>query len=170
MSLMKVQQKINQTSKEKIFCSAKELAQLFNLSQMRIIQLRQEGMPGMNGEYPLKECISWYVRKLQEKLDENQNQTIVSEKVKLIKAKALKAEIEVKKLEGSILDQEDVKQDMMRILSGIKENFLSFPGKFAYELEDKKAIYIKNFLMKKILEELNNIAERLENENNNKEN
>lgn len=162
MSIMNIQRSLNQSGKGKTVCTAKELAVLFNLTVMRINQLSQEGMPRNGNDYILSDCVSWYVRKLQERLNENQNQTIVAEKLKMYRAKAEKMEIEVDQLRGKSISSDVLKQDMMKIFFEIKESFLSFAGRFSFELEDKKAGYIKNFLNKKVLEELNNIANKLE--------
>lgn len=163
MSLMGIQNSLNRSEKGKTVCTARELAALFNLTVMRISQLRQEGMPVNNiNEYVLSDCVAWYIRKLQARLDENQNQTIVAEKLKMYRAKAEMMEIEVSQRKGKSISSDALRRDMMKIFFEIKESFLSFAGRFSFELEDKKAGYIKNFLNKKVLEELNNIANKLE--------
>lgn len=158
MQLNKLDRLSKLSNESETCCSAPELAALFQLTPMRIQQLVYEGLPKKaDGQYPLRECVSWYVKYLHARLDENQNQTIVAEKLKLYRAKAERAEIETKQLAGSSLDAEKVKQDLIKIFSEIKEEILSLSG-CAMELENRPSAFIKNFLNKRLSECLNRIA------------
>jgi len=148
--------------KSNAICTLQELAALFSVTPSRISQLVHEGLPkNSEGQYPLKDCVSWYVRFLLSRLNENQNETVVSERIKLIRAKSRKAEIEIKKMEGEISDNGQVKQQLIKIFTTIKEEFLSLPGQCAPDLEEKSAQFIKIYLNKKIAQTLNITGEKI---------
>lgn len=142
-------------------CSEQEIAALFSVTPPRIGQLSKEGMPREIGGYPLKECVFWYVKYLHNLLDENQNETVVAEKIRFMKAKTKKAEIEAKQLEGSMIEQGKMEQELQKILLSIKEDFFAVPGQCAPFLDGRPAAYIKIYLEKKMAEIFNTLGEKL---------
>lgn len=143
--------------------STSELAEIFYLTTRRIQQLSQEGMPKISdGVYPFKECVRWYIRHLQSRLDENNSDTILQEKIRLYRAKAEKAEIEARRMNKYSIAIEEVTKDLATISAEIKDAFQNIPGYCAPRLEDKPAGFIKNFLTRKILDTLNFVSEKLD--------
>lgn len=143
--------------------TAWELSSLLGITERRIQQLVKEGMPKSGrGEYPLRECVRFYVGHLHRLIEEEKSDTVVSEKIRLMRAKAEKAEVEVLKLRGEVLDLERVRQETMLISVEIKEAFLAVAGRLAPELAGKDAGYIKHRLNRAITEAMNVAAEKLE--------
>jgi phage terminase Nu1 subunit (DNA packaging protein) len=152
---------VRRTGKDEVGCG--ELARIFQLTEQRISQLVKEGMPRTaRGSYSLRECTIFYVSYLRARLDENRNETIVAEKIRLTRAKATKAEVEARKIGGSVLDLERARNEIMILAREIKEELLSVPGRMAPVLENLPAGQIKTLLGDEITDALNRVAERIE--------
>ncbi len=139
-----------------------ELAQILRVTEQRVIQLTKEGLPRSgHGSYPLKECVGFYIDKLKKRLDENQNDTIIIEKIRLTRAKAKKAEIDAEKAGGNVLNKEQAKQNIMVLALEIKEEFLALPGREAPFLEEKSAGEIKTALTIAVTAALNRVSVKI---------
>lgn len=137
--------------------SLSEIADLLLLTPQRITQLVKEGMPRTDrNEYPLKPCVSFYIEYLRK---QSTSGSIAQEKIKLYRAKAKKAELEVMALENAIIPVDEAKQQFFELLTKIKTLFLDMPGKLAPVLAEKNSAYIKAQIEKTILLTLNQIAD-----------
>ena len=146
------------------YVSAGELAEYLGISARRVQQLAKEGMPRIGrGEYPLREAVRYYVEYLHRLLDENQNETIITEKIRLTRAKAKKAELEAEKAGGAVLDVEKVRHEVMVLAVALKEAFLSLPGRLAPALSGLETGEVKQKITEEITDTLNKVAEKLEN-------
>src|SRR6478736_6017796 len=95
-----------------------QVAQAFNVTKRRVEQLVHEGMPREDrGKYDLGKCMLWYIRYLQKALESkggpaatlHTTPEIKSERARLLRADADIREMERSKLEGKLIDAEEVK-------------------------------------------------------------
>ena len=114
-------------------------ARLFGLTERRIQSLAKEGVipKSGRGQYPLISTIKGYVKYLQDRSLGQHNagpQELQHEKVRLTKANADKAELEVAVLSGSLIPEETVRTVWGYILNAFRQKVLSIPTKTAPRL------------------------------------
>lgn len=161
--IAKVAQAARQQGQQKKLVSAYELSQWLGITERRIQQLAKEGLPRVGrGDYPLREAVTFYIDYLQRILDENNNNTILAEKIRMMRAKATKAEIDAEKAGGSVLNAQKVGQEAMVMSNTIKDEILSLPGKLAPTLAGMDAGQVKAKLAEALESALNRVADRID--------
>ena len=142
-----------------IFFGSQEIAGLLDITPQRVQQLTKEGLPRKSrGEYPVKSCVKWYVNYLRNKADTD---TITANKLRLVKAKAEKAELENQKIKSDLVSKEEIRKEAMMIAAIVKESLQSIPGRLSPLLENKRTGEIKKELQFEVIQTLNLLAERL---------
>lgn len=160
--IAKVAQSARQQGQQKIV-SSYELSQWLGITERRIQQLAKEGLPRVGrGDYKLRESVVFYIGYLQRLLEENNNNTILAEKIRMMRAKATKAEIDAEKAGGSVLNAQKVGQEAMVLASVIKDEILSLPGKLAHTLVGMDAGQVKAKLTEALESSLNQVADRID--------
>lgn len=140
-----------------------ELASMFRLTVQRIIQLTKEGLPRTaRGSYPLRESVVFYVEYLRARIQENQSETIIAERLRLVRAKASKAEIEAEKYRDRVLSIDEARSQVMAICQELKENLLGVPGRVAHSLVGLGESEIYAILDREIKNGIANAASKLE--------
>jgi len=115
-----------------IYYPVETIASLLDLTVRRVQQLVKEGIlpkPTERNKYDLVACVRAYVRYLRGGEIESDSHT---QKTRLLKARAAKAEIEVQVMSGELLRFEDVEIVWMSVTGSIRSRLLSLPGKAAH--------------------------------------
>jgi phage terminase Nu1 subunit (DNA packaging protein) len=143
-----------------------ELGSFLGITQRRIQQLFNEGMPRISrGRFNLRQCVRWYIEFLRAATDSSSFDKMQEQKSKLLQAKAAKAAIETEILRGQVLNLEQAQQDIMLIASVIKDEFLSMPGNLVYRVYECKSVgEVKQMLDLEITKILNSVADKLNGE------
>jgi len=141
-----------------IFVSTRQLAMVVNLTVERVRQLAIKGMPNFGGQFPLLGCVKWYIKYLQ---NTNKAEEIIAEELKLKRAKREKVELENKKLQSSLLDVNQVSQQIMQIMQSLKEVLFGLPGRLCVLLENQSCSVIRDSLETEINLVLAQIGEKL---------
>lgn len=120
---------------EMIF-SAKQLAEVLNLSPRRIQQLADEEIIVKNsrGKYNALESIRRYIQFLQEKRSESDEANYFKERALHEKAKREMAELKLAKLKNQLHDAADVEAVMANMLVTFRSRMLSLPDKVSPKL------------------------------------
>ena len=127
---------------KQIICDLKTIMQAFDCSQAYINRLREEDSIVMSarGKYDLVESTAKYVNRLRnktEKIDGDGNVIdFHTEKARLTKMQADKAEMEVQELAGELVRVSDVLLEWQNILADVKGKLLSIPSKLATLVTD----------------------------------
>jgi phage terminase Nu1 subunit (DNA packaging protein) len=129
--------------------SKKELADMFGCATTTIDAHRKKGMPtvgeGRATRYNIKECFKWLtaytVQQEREKWDTTPTGLTEQEaKVRKLTAEALKAELELSKERGVVVNVSDSEREMLKRMTMIRSHLLSFPVRtapFAVMLTDE---------------------------------
>lgn len=143
-----------------------ELGSFLGITQRRIQQLFNEGMPRVSrGRFDLRQCVRWYIEYLRQATDNSSFDKIQEQKSKLLAAKAEKAIIEAEILRGEVLNLEEAQQEIMFLAGVIKDEFLSLPGALACRVMDcSSAGEAKQVIELEITRVLNSVAEKLDEE------
>lgn len=145
------------------YVSVKEVASVLGITEQRVQQLTRQGLPkGDRNQYPLLGCIKFYISYLQQQLDQNANDNIVKEKIKLYRARAEKAEAESEKLRGRLLDVADATQQVMAIMQELKDNLLGISGRFCHEVVKLAPAQVKELIEIEITKSLSEVAKNLD--------
>lgn len=140
-----------------------ELASMFRLTVQRIMQLCKEGLPRTaRGSYPLRESVTFYVEYLRARIQENQSETIIAERLRLVRAKASKAEIEAEKYRDRVLSIDEARGQVMTICQELKENLLGVSGRVAHSLVGLSESEIYGILNREMKNGITDAASRLE--------
>lgn len=145
--------------------STQELANIFGLTERRIQQLADEGMPRIEkGKWDLKACARFYIENLRASTEQNSGDTVVKEKVRLLKARSERAELDNERIKTTTVTLEEVKQEALEVANVVREELEAMPGRLTPEIasEEKPAAFVKNILEKATRQALNSIASRLE--------
>lgn len=122
------------------------IAKALNITVRRVQQLVQEGVLSKTarGKYNLTECVRNYDNYLKQlgqtsqadeyQLDPEANSDLNKEKLRLTKAKADKAELEMKILEGEYISVNNVEFEWSNLLIAFRSKMLAIPVKFAPRL------------------------------------
>lgn len=125
------------------YVKAKTLADLFEVSPARITQLTDDGVLrrytlDIGKRYNLVESVRGYVRFLRESSRQRAESPLVDEKldveIRLKRAKAQRAEIELKELSGKVYRWEDVRDVMNGYVFEVRSMLMSLPGRLAREV------------------------------------
>jgi len=111
------------------------IAKLLLLTDRRVQQLSKEGVipKSARGRYELAPSVQGYVRYLQERSigRESAPEDYHTEKSRLVKLQADKAQFEVDELTGKVVRSEDVEHAWSVMISDCKSRLLSIPSKAA---------------------------------------
>jgi len=125
-----------------IICDLSTMMQAFDCSQAYIGKLKDDDCIKMQGrgKYNLVESTALYVNRLRnktEKIDGDGNVIdFHTEKARLTKMQADKAEMEVQELAGELVRVSDVLLEWQNILADVKGKLLSIPSKLATLVAD----------------------------------
>lgn len=145
-----------------VIVSSKVLANVLKLTERRLLQLVQEGMPKSDkGSYPLVACVHFYIDFLNSKVG-NHSQTLGQEKLKLMREKAERAALENQKLRNKVIDIDGITQQVMDLMQRLRDGLMAIPGRLCNELVGKTNVEIRQALDMEIKQVLNGIAEKLE--------
>lgn len=130
-----------------------DISKALQLSDRRVQQLVQAKIlpEPVNGKYDLADCIRAYEKYLQERQNGNfEHDQVAQQKLRLLKAQAEKAELELEVLKGKYLDAEWVEFTWSDIVVTFRSRMLSIPGKLARSLAAAGGNFAK---LEKILED-----------------
>ena len=119
------------------------LAELFNLTDRRIQQLVKDKILEKSGreKYKFLHAVKAYIRFLQERGYEKTGPiNSHSEKARLIKAQADKAEIEVAVMRGEMVPIETVCDEVDKMLKAFRERALNLPTKVSPTVFNQKSV------------------------------
>jgi len=128
--------------KKPIICDLQTIMQAFDCGQAYINRLREEDniVMAARGKYDLVASTAKYVNRLRnktEKIDSDGNVIdFHTEKARLTKMQADKAEMEVQELAGELVRVSDVLLEWQNILADVKGKLLSIPSKLATLVTD----------------------------------
>jgi phage terminase Nu1 subunit (DNA packaging protein) len=121
----------------------KQLADILNLTESRIQQLVQEGLPKkLRGRYDRDQCTGWYIRYLQALVEKKVivdpgGEALASEResrLRLLRADAELREIELARERGQLVSIEDVEREMTDLILVTKARVLAVGARVAPEL------------------------------------
>ena len=145
-----------------VIVSSKVLAGLLKITERRLLQLVQEGMPKSGKAlYPLTACIHFYIDFLNNKVG-NHSQTIAQERLRLTREKAERAALENQKLRNKVIDIDGITQQVMDLMQKLRDGLSTIPGRLCHELVGKTEAEIRQSIDFEIKQALNSIAEKLE--------
>jgi len=127
---------------EPLICNLKTISAAFDCNQAYIARLRDEHVVEMQGrgKYDLVASTANYINRLRnktEKIDGDGNVIdFHTEKARLTKMQADKAEMEVRELSGELVRVTDVVLEWQHILADVKGKLLSIPSKLATLVAD----------------------------------
>ncbi len=137
--------------------SSKELSKILQITDRRIRQLVELGLPKKDDQYFLLGGVEFYIKYLQKQ------KTLGTEaKEKLLAAKAAQEEIELKKLQNKVIAVEEVELQTMQLMQILKAALLALPSKLSERLENKTKAEIFSVLDLEIKNELNQIVDKIE--------
>lgn len=139
------------------YVTAKILAEHCEITERHLYRLVESGLPKRNNKFPLIKSLLFYIKYLKSKEKDG-----AESKKKFIAAKAAQEEIKCKKLQGLVVDVEDVKSQAMQAMQILKEALFALPSVLSPKLEkkEKEEIYtILNDAVKKIT---NTIADKIQ--------
>jgi len=115
---------------------AATLASLFNLTEQRIHQLAREGViPRENGKYELVSAVQGYIKLLQDRAGgRTERRDVHSERSRLTRAQAERAELEVAALHRSLLPFDEVVAAWEQLVAAFRARCLALPSKLAPRL------------------------------------
>ena len=120
------------------------IAKLLCLTPRRVQQLSQEGVipRAERGRYELAPSVQGYVRYLQERIAGNSKTPYDyhTEKARLVRAQADRAEAELAELNGNLVSAADVAEQWGHLLANMKSRLLAIPSKTAPKLLQKERI------------------------------
>lgn len=114
-----------------------DIAKALALSTRRVQQLVKEGiLPlSVSGKYDLSGCITAYKKYLQQQIGKNASPSnLNSEKLRLLKAQADKAELEVQILEDKYIAVTEVELKWASLLIAFRSKMLALPTTVARQL------------------------------------
>jgi phage terminase Nu1 subunit (DNA packaging protein) len=115
-----------------------DIAKILSLSERRVQQLVKEGIlpTPTDGSYHLSGCVEAYQQYLMKKqLTKNGSSTdLATEKLRLLKAQADKAELELEALKGKYIEVTEVEFEWSNLLLAFRSKMLNMPSKLACTL------------------------------------
>lgn len=143
------------------------MANIFSLSERRVRQMAEEGIVvrASKGRYKLVESLKNYTLALKLSA-EGANVDNPDGEINIDEEKALHerikrhiSELNLHVMMGSLHKAEDVERVMMDMLASFKTRIMNIPSKVAPALENRDTAYIKDRLMKEVLEVLNELKD-----------
>ncbi len=119
-----------------------QVAHVLNISERRIQQLAKEGLPREErGKYDLANCMIWYIRYLQKKLESKSlgsedfgRSSFLAEKRRLVKADAELREIELAEKRKQLVSIADVEKSWTDLILEAKARVLAIAPRIAADL------------------------------------
>lgn len=155
------------TDVDSMTVSVSVMANMFSLSERRIRQMAEEGIVvrAAKGRYKLVESLKNYTLALKLSA-EGANVDNPDGEIRIDEEKALHerikrhiSELKLQVMRGELHKAEDVERIMMDMLASFKTRMMNIPSKVAPALENRDTAYIKDRLMKEILEVLNELKD-----------
>lgn len=145
--------------------NAKAIARFLDMTDRRVRQLKSEKVleeyPGSNGLYELIPTIHRYINYLRKRNPESEeNINYNTERAKLVKAKRLNEEYELKIKEKELHHSEDIETIMTDMLMNFKSRLMAIPAKLSpiiSKKDDKTEIF--KLLKEHIDEALNELSD-----------
>lgn len=144
---------------------AKAVAHFLDITERRVRQLRDEKIieeyPGSNGLYDLVPTAHKYINYLRKRNPESEeNIDYNTERARLVRAKRLNEEFELKIKENELHSSSDIEAVMTDMLANFKSRLMSIPSKLSPILSKKTAkTEIFKILKEYIDEALNELAD-----------
>jgi phage terminase Nu1 subunit (DNA packaging protein) len=147
--------------------SCATVAKALNLTERRVMQLVNEGMPRQGrGEYDPWACALWYVRYLQKAVEQrgtgNDDGSATSwreEKKRLVRLQANNEELEYRRKLGELAPIELFESKIVEFATTVKGRFLALPSKIAPRLEGESRDVIRLKLFEAVRDLFNGLAE-----------
>lgn len=113
-----------------------DIAQALGLTTRRIQQLVKSNIlpKAINGNYNLAECIRAYKKYLQQQNPSKNNNNLHTQKLRLLKAQADKAELEVAILEGKYLVISEIELTWSNLLLTFRAKMLGIPNNLTSQI------------------------------------
>ncbi len=119
-----------------------QVAHVLNISERRVQQLAKEGLPREDrGKYDLANCMIWYIRYLQKKLESKSlgsedggRSSFLAEKRRLVKADAELREIELAEKRKQLVAIGDVEKSWTDLVLEVKARVLAIAPRIAGDL------------------------------------
>lgn len=155
------------TDVDSVTVSVGVMANIFSLSERRIRQMAEEGIivRAAKGRYKLVESLKNYTLALKLSA-EGANVDNPDGEVNIDEEKALHervkrhiSEMKLQVMRGDLHKAGDVERVMMDMLASFKTRIMNIPSKVAPSLENRDTAYIKERLIKEILEVLNELKD-----------
>ncbi|KHO03236.1 hypothetical protein RFEPED_0755 [Rickettsia felis str. Pedreira] len=131
-----------------------DIAKALSLTTSRIQQLvKNDILPKpVAGNYDLAGCIRAYEKYLQQQNSSKNNNNLHTQKLRLLKAQADKAELEVAILEGKYLAISEVELTWLNLLLAFRARMLGIPNNLARQIIalDNDFVAVSNLLEKEI--------------------
>lgn len=140
------------------------IAKLLMISERRVQQLTKEGVipKAERGRYELAPSVQGYVKYLQERAIGKELGSIDynTEKARLVKLQADKAELEVDAMNGTLISKEDVLDAWTSMLVDMKTKILTIPAMVSsvVAVEDQPGV-VQDILDKSLRDALRDLSE-----------
>jgi len=137
--------------------SARKLARDYGYDQKTVLAWIERGMPNDTEEHARQ----WIIENVLKPLREGDlNEQIQRERLRKLQAEADLAEAEVRKNIGSLLDAEEVGQELSIYFKTLRDYLRTLPNRVHHELhEQENALNVKRVLLQRIDEVLNEIGQ-----------
>ena len=152
--------KIQNEQADAIVVSPKVLERAFNIGERRVRQLAQENIlvKSGRGRYLFIDSVSNYITHLKANNDiknnvEESEIDYDEEKAKHEKAKRIKAELELRKIENSLHEAADVEAVMTDMIYNFRAKILAIPSMLAPALANEHDLNVVNRLLKDTLQQ-----------------
>lgn len=142
--------------------TSSEIAEILGVTERRIRQLTNDGALAKiaRGKYDLPASIKAYIdyriktEMPEEELDKQREGAL------LLRAKRMKAELELKRMEGKMHAAEDVETVMNKMLANFRSRLIILPHKVAPQLQMEEDVnVIKDKIKKEVYEALQELSE-----------
>lgn len=135
--------------------SQREVALLFGVTVRTVRNWVIEGMPGVKGEYPLKEIIPWRIDRLRRSMADPEK---LKWEVDLKESKAKLARLKYDIKTGKFLEKEEVERQWVDIAMAFKQELLGLPHRVVPQLQGQSLQRMNEILKKRIWEIFDNLA------------
>jgi phage terminase Nu1 subunit (DNA packaging protein) len=140
----------------------KFLAQLFGLTERRVQQMAKDGIipKAEHGEYPLLAAVKGYVAFLQEvsRHKGNDNEELIKNRIRLEKSRADIAELDFSLRIGELLIADDVKDEIIVMISNFRSRILSIPAAIGAQGTGLQRAALEELAQKLIYEALHELS------------
>lgn len=140
--------------------SLRSVAKQYGYDESTVRLWKAKGMPTGNNATE-NSTRNWIIENVLKPLREGDlNEQIQRERLRKLQAEADLAEAEVRKTTGSLLDAEEVEQELSKYFKTLRDYLRTLPNKVHHELhEQENALNVKRVLLQRIDEVLNEIGQ-----------